>query len=111
MSNASESESAPQLAVVYRPLGALKKWAKTNKDNLPEEENAKPKQIIADIAAGPDVGRPLAISTLEESLMRKIFGLGLDKAMDISLYKVEVPKDLSKSQFSFCYTIVIAASN
>jgi hypothetical protein len=43
--------------------------------------------------------------------MRKISGLGPDKAMDITPYKVEVPKDLSKSQFSSCYAIVTAASN
>jgi hypothetical protein len=61
--NASESENAAELAVVFPPLEALKNWASANKDNIPEEQQVQLQQIIAAIADGPDAGRLLAIST------------------------------------------------
>jgi hypothetical protein len=85
MSNASDSDNAAEVAEVYRPLEALKNWARANKDNIPEEEKAKLQQIIAASVDEPDVGRPLAVSTLQEGWIRQIFRLGPDKALDITL--------------------------
>jgi hypothetical protein len=69
---------------------------------LNQPNPAKLKHIIGDIEAGPEAGKLMVISSLREDQIRQTFMLGPDRALDIRPYKVKVPKDVSKLQFSSC---------
>jgi hypothetical protein len=69
-----------------------------------------PRQSI-ESATSQKASKPMAIRSLEDQHIREIFKLRGDRHMDVSPYKAIVPEAISKSQFSSCYAIVIAASN
>ncbi|RLL97778.1 hypothetical protein CFD26_104800 [Aspergillus turcosus] len=83
--------------LLYQPVEELKNWAKDNKGRIPADQNTKLKSIIAAIEDGPEAGKLLPISSLQDYQIRKIFGVGPDREMGISGYKAEVPKPIKQS--------------
>jgi hypothetical protein len=62
----STQEKAPDAALVYRPVEALKAWARDAKNHLPKDKQAELKDLISQIEAGPEAGKPMAIRSLRE---------------------------------------------
>ncbi|RHZ47796.1 uncharacterized protein CDV56_103204 [Aspergillus thermomutatus] len=88
---------APGLRL-YRPVETLRKWVDRNfKDLFTNDKQKELNNILKDIEAGPDAGKPMAISSLSEPRIREIFSLGKDEAIDISAYKVILPEGIKRS--------------
>ncbi|KAF7182134.1 hypothetical protein CNMCM7691_001522 [Aspergillus felis] len=95
----SAQESSADAVLVYRPVEALKAWARDNRNHLPKDKQEQLKAIISQIEAGPEAGKPMAIGSLRDDQIRQIFKLGKDRAMDISIYKATiVPEAVTVAQ-------------
>ncbi|KAF7173100.1 hypothetical protein CNMCM5623_005346 [Aspergillus felis] len=96
--SASDSIQDADAMLVYRPVEALKAWAKDNRKHLPKDKQELLKAIISQIEARPEAGKPKAIGSLRDDQVREIFKLGKDRAMNISLYKAIVPEAIIAQQ-------------
>ncbi|GFF39812.1 hypothetical protein IFM58399_05706 [Aspergillus lentulus] len=77
----------PDAALVYRPVEALKAWARDARNHLPKDKQAELKDLIRQIVAGPSA----ACEKTDPGELK----LRQDRGMDVSRYKTPMPETRS----------------